>query len=76
MRKCTGEKELVRPTITKFATNFLTLQPLIEQKANLTKMFSSDEWNASQWSKKDEGKDIVDKASEEISTQNGPPKMN
>ena len=27
-------------------------------------MFSCDEWNASQWSKKDDGKDIVDKVYE------------
>jgi len=64
MRKCTGGKELVRPAIARFATNFLTLQSLIEQKANLRKMFSCDEWNASQWSKKADGKDIVDKVYE------------
>ena len=64
VRKCTGGKELVRPAITRFATNFLTLQSLIEQKANLRKMFSCDEWNASQWSKKADGKDIVDKVYE------------
>ena len=63
-RKCTGVEELVKPAITRFATNFLTLQPLIEQKANLRKMFSCDEWNASQWSKKADGKDIVDKVYE------------
>ena len=61
MRKNTGGKELVRAAITRFATNFLTLQSIIDQKANLRKMFSCDEWNASQWSKKAEGKDIVDK---------------
>ena len=41
--------------------NFLTLQSFIQQKANLRNMFSSDEWNASQWSKKAEGRDVVDK---------------
>ena len=61
MRKCTDGRELVRPTITRFATNFLTLQSLIQQKANLRKMFSCDEWNASQWSMKAERKDVVDK---------------
>ena len=61
MRKCTRGKELVKPAITIFATNFLTLQSLIEQKVNLRKMFSCDEWNASQWSKKTDGKDNVDK---------------
>jgi hypothetical protein len=48
MRKNTSGKELVMSTITRFATNFLTLQSMIDQKANLRKMFSCDEWNASQ----------------------------
>ena len=61
MRKYIDGKELVKPAITRFATNFLTLQSLIQQKADLRKMFSCDEWNASQWSKKAEGKDVVDK---------------
>jgi hypothetical protein len=60
-RKNTGGKELVRSGITRFATNFLTLESMIDQKANLRKMFSCDEWNASQWSKKAEGKEIVEK---------------
>ena len=59
--KMTDGTEFVRPAITRFATNFLTLQSLIQQMANLRKMFSCDEWNASQWSKKAEGKDVVDK---------------
>jgi hypothetical protein len=64
MRKNTDGRELVRSAITCFATNFLTLQSMIDQKSNLRKMFSSDEWNASQWSKKAKGKDIVEKAYE------------
>ena len=57
-------KELVRSTITQFATNFLSLQSIVHQKANLRKMFSCDEWNESQWSKKVEGKEVVDKVFE------------
>jgi hypothetical protein len=64
MRKNIGGKELVQSAITQFATNFLTLQSMLQQRANLRKMFSCDEWNASQWSKKVEGKDIVDKVFE------------
>eukprot|EP00253_Pinus_taeda_P008141 PITA_08141 len=60
MRKHTGGKELVRSAITRFATNFLLLQSLIQQKTNLRKMFSCDKWNSSQWSKKAEGKQMVD----------------
>jgi hypothetical protein len=64
MRKNTDGRELVRSTITRFATNFLTLQSMIDQKSNLRKMFSCDEWNASQWSKKAEGKEVVEKVYE------------
>jgi hypothetical protein len=64
MRKNTDGREIVRLAITRFATNFLTLQSMIDQKANLRKMFSCDEWNASQWSKKAEGKEIVEKVFE------------
>jgi hypothetical protein len=64
MRKNTDGRELVRSAITRFATNFLTLQSMIDQNANLRKIFSCDEWNASQWSKKAEGKEIVEKVYE------------
>ena len=49
MRRHTQGRELVRPAVTRFATHFLTLQSLISQAQNLEKMFSSDEWNSSQW---------------------------
>jgi hypothetical protein len=64
MRKNTDGRELVRSTITRFATNFLTLQSMIDEKADLRKMFCCDEWSASQWSKKAEGKEIVKKVYE------------
>ena len=62
--KNTRGKELVRSAITRFATNFLSLQSMLQQKANLMKMFSCDEWNGSKWSKRVEGKEIVDKVFE------------
>ena len=43
MRKNIGGKELVRSTITRFATNFLSLQSIVDKKANLRKMFFCDE---------------------------------
>ena len=61
MRKNTEGKELVRSTITRFATNILSLQSIVDQKSNLRKMFSCDEWNESQWSKKAKGKEVADK---------------
>ncbi|XP_059070975.1 uncharacterized protein LOC131031585 [Cryptomeria japonica] len=44
MRSFTGGKELVRPGVTRFATYFLALQTLCEQKGNLRRMFVSAEW--------------------------------
>ena len=66
MRKNTGGKELIRPAITRFATHFLTLQSMFAQHRNLQKMFSSDEWNESQFSRKQDGKDMKRKVVEEM----------
>ena len=66
MRKHTGGKDIIRPVITRFATLFLTLQSMGAQHRNLQKMFSSDEWNESQFSRKQDGKDMKRKVVEEI----------
>lgn len=58
-------KDIIRPAITRFATHFLTLQSMLSQHRNLQKMFSSDEWNQSNWSNKPEGKDLKKKVNEE-----------
>eukprot|EP00253_Pinus_taeda_P018293 PITA_18293 len=65
MRKHTGGKDIIRSAITRFATHFLTLQSMLSQHRNLQKMFSSDEWNQSNWSKKQEGKELKKKIYEE-----------
>ena len=57
MRKNTGNMELVRPTITRFATHLLTLQSLISQEENLQKMFSYDEWISSKWARRQDAKE-------------------
>ena len=44
MRKFTKKREIVRPGVTRFASNFLTLQSLYEKKEQLRKMSQSDEW--------------------------------
>lgn len=43
------------PAITRFATEFLTLQSLYKQKQALITMFSSSAWCSSTWVKKAEG---------------------
>ncbi|XP_019080698.2 uncharacterized protein LOC109123935 [Vitis vinifera] len=55
MRTFTKNHELIRPTITWFATAFLTLQSLYKQKQALIAMFSSEKWCSSTWAKKVEG---------------------
>ena len=65
MRKHTGGKDIIRPAITRFATHFLTLQSMLSQHRNLQKMFSSDEWNQSNWSNKPEGRELKRKVHDE-----------
>jgi len=66
MRKHIGGRDIIRPTITRFATHFLTLQSLLSQHRNLQKIFSGEEWSQSQWSRKLEGKELKKKVNEEI----------
>ncbi|KAG5121908.1 hypothetical protein GLYMA_14G145100v4 [Glycine max] len=60
MRKFTQKTELVRHGVTRFATTFLTLQRLHKQKANLRRMFTSDEWLKSRAAKEPKGKQATD----------------
>lgn len=39
MRIYTEVKEIVRPAVTRFATNFISLQSMVEQKINLKRVF-------------------------------------
>ncbi|KAI8563753.1 hypothetical protein RHMOL_Rhmol03G0133500 [Rhododendron molle] len=58
MRQFTKKKELVKPAKTRFATAFLTLQRVYEQKGNLRKMFTSKKWTNSKWAKEQGGKQV------------------
>ncbi|RZC02947.1 hypothetical protein D0Y65_017865 [Glycine soja] len=60
MRKFTQKTELVRHGVTRFATTFLTLQRLHKQKANLRRLFTSDEWLKSKVAKEPKGKQATD----------------
>jgi hypothetical protein len=59
MRQFTGNKELVRPTITHFATSFISLQSLHKSMLELQRMFLSDEWKSCVYSTKVDGKAIA-----------------
>ncbi|XP_019180028.1 PREDICTED: uncharacterized protein LOC109174958 isoform X1 [Ipomoea nil] len=47
MRKFTGGRELIRPKISRFVSNFLSLRGLVIQEDNLRHMFSHAEWLSS-----------------------------
>ncbi|KAL7244439.1 hypothetical protein ACSBR1_016650 [Camellia fascicularis] len=51
MRKFTGDRELIRPAITRFATNFIAIESIVRYKQQLRAMFNSDEWKNSRWGK-------------------------
>ena len=60
MRKFIGGKEILRPTPTRFATNFITLQSILVHKDNLRAMVTSRERVSSAYAKDSKGKRFVD----------------
>lgn len=56
----TKNKDLVRPGATLFATSYLTLGCLYENKETLIRMFTSKEWKLSKCAKLRDGKAIED----------------
>ncbi|CAI9303558.1 unnamed protein product [Lactuca saligna] len=56
MREFTGQKDMVRLVKTRFATTFITLNCFKANKRNFKKkMFTSEQWNRSKFSKLDGG---------------------
>eukprot|EP00253_Pinus_taeda_P004357 PITA_04357 len=58
MRKCTNNKELVRPAITRIATTFISLQSLLNSMWEVKSMFLSADWRSLSISRKPEGEGI------------------
>jgi hypothetical protein len=58
-REYTNGRELCRPAITRFATNFLSLQCFIKFKKELRQMFTSNEWVESAYAKNVVGKEVA-----------------
>ncbi|XP_038711803.1 uncharacterized protein LOC120005997 [Tripterygium wilfordii] len=56
MRKMTKKRDIVRPGVTRFATNYLCLQSLVEKNEQLRLMFASEEWARNSHSKSAKGK--------------------
>ncbi|XP_025692958.1 uncharacterized protein [Arachis hypogaea] len=59
LRHFTNGKELVRHAVTRFATSFLSLERLYEEKGNLRRMFTSDEWAKNKLSKEAKGREAT-----------------
>ncbi|KAL6190756.1 hypothetical protein ACLB2K_037150 [Fragaria x ananassa] len=55
----TQGKELLRPSITQFASSFATLQSLVDHRIGLRRMFRSNKWISSQCSRAPEGKEVA-----------------
>ncbi|KAL6519725.1 hypothetical protein OROMI_032619 [Orobanche minor] len=53
-----GGAELLRPSVTRSASSFTTLQSLLDHRVGLRRMFQSNKWVSSRFSKLDEGKEV------------------
>jgi hypothetical protein len=58
-RRCTRNKELRRSVITRFSTNFITLQYLLQCQFELKQMLVCDEWHDCTYSTREDGRDIA-----------------
>ncbi|VVA36770.1 PREDICTED: LOC109939386 isoform, partial [Prunus dulcis] len=52
------QADLVRPSATQFATNYITINNILNKKAELRQLFTSEEWYNSRFSESEEGKII------------------
>ncbi|XP_075086372.1 uncharacterized protein LOC142169069 [Nicotiana tabacum] len=59
MKRFTKQRSLVKPAKTRFATTFLTLHRMYEQKSNLKKLFVSDEYTNSDYGREARGRESV-----------------
>ena len=59
LRQFTNKRELVKHVVTRFATSYLSLQRLHQDKENLRKMFTSDEWSNNKLSKEAKGREAT-----------------
>ncbi|XP_070055570.1 uncharacterized protein [Nicotiana tomentosiformis] len=60
MKRFTKQRGLVKPAKTRFATAFLTLHRMYEQKSNLKKLFVSDEYTNSAYGREARGRESAD----------------
>ena len=56
LKNFTKGKDLIRPAVTRFATAYLTLGCLMDNKGGLMTMFGSNQWKSSRFAKIKDGK--------------------
>ncbi|KAJ6972758.1 uncharacterized protein [Populus alba] len=57
-KEFTKGQELLRPAVTKYGTTFFTLQSLLDQRVGLKRMFQSNKWVSSRFTKSDDGREV------------------
>ncbi|KAA0041431.1 hypothetical protein IC582_004440 [Cucumis melo] len=65
VRKCTFGNDIVEPCLTRSATNFATLNRMVDLKRCLQNMVTSQEWMDSPYSKRPGGLEMLDLISSE-----------
>ncbi|KAK9008369.1 hypothetical protein V6N11_075267 [Hibiscus sabdariffa] len=59
MKRYTKGVELLRPGITRFATNFIALESIVRSKQALKEMVTSSEWKRSTYARRPAGQDMM-----------------
>jgi hypothetical protein len=59
MRSFTKKREIIKPGVTRFASQFLTLQSMAEKAGALRRMVVSGKWEKIKVVKKNKGKDAT-----------------
>ncbi|KAK9041568.1 hypothetical protein V6N11_016663 [Hibiscus sabdariffa] len=59
MKRYTKGAELLRPGITRFATNFIALESIVRSKQALKEMVTSSEWKRSTYARRPAGQDMM-----------------
>ncbi|XP_043724638.1 uncharacterized protein LOC122671472 isoform X2 [Telopea speciosissima] len=57
-KEFTEGRDLLNSAVTRFATSFITLQSLLDNRIGLKRMFQSNKWLSSHFAQLDEGKEV------------------
>ncbi|KAF7824624.1 zf-BED domain-containing protein/DUF659 domain-containing protein/Dimer_Tnp_hAT domain-containing protein [Senna tora] len=58
LKNFTNGEDLIRPGVTRFATTYLTLGCLFDNRTTLKTMFSSTQWKSNQFASTEDGKKV------------------